>query len=231
VAFLPQEHRSAKTFPPIYKFMKKIFVFSFICFSTIALFGQMKADSAILKMTAPEIFKIRVQTTKGTLLIEATRSWSPAGVDRLYQLVRTGFYNNNSIFRVQTGYVVQFGISDNKMNNDFWEMHPIPDEPVKASNLRGTISYARDGANSRTAQLFINLKDNFKLDTVNYNGLRGFPPVAKIIDGFNVVGSFYSGYGFEPANHQDSITVRGNAYVKSHFPEVDYILSVEVVEK
>jgi peptidyl-prolyl cis-trans isomerase A (cyclophilin A) len=230
VAFLPQKHQSAKTFPSIDYLMKKIFVFSFICFFTIALFGQINPDSAILKETAPEIFKIRVQTTKGTFIIEACRSWSPEGVDRLYQLVRTGFYNNNSIFRVQTDYVVQFGISDNKKNNDFWEKHPIPDEPVKASNRRGTISYARDGANSRTAQLFINLKDNFKLDTVNYNGLRGFPPVAKITDGFNVVGSFYSGYGFEPANHQDSIMVYGNAYVKRHFPEVDYILSIEILE-
>jgi cyclophilin family peptidyl-prolyl cis-trans isomerase len=93
------------------------------------------------------------------------------------------------------------------------------------------ISYARDGGETRTAQLFINLKDNFKLDTVNYNGLRGFPPIAKIVEGFEVVESFYAGYGFEPANHQDSIMVYGNAYVKRHFPEVDFILSAEILEK
>jgi len=211
--------------------MKKIFLLSFMCFFSMALFGQMKADRTILKLKAPEIFKIRVQTTKGTFIIEAYRSWSPEGVDRLFQLVKTGFYNDNSIFRVQTGYVVQFGISDTKTINDFWDKHPIPDEPVKKSNLRGTISYARDGAVTRTAQLFINLKDNFKLDTVNFNGLRGFPPVAKIIEGFEVVESFYAGYGFEPANHQDSIMLYGNAYVKRHFPEVDYILSAEIIEK
>jgi peptidyl-prolyl cis-trans isomerase A (cyclophilin A) len=211
--------------------MKKIFLFSCLCLFSVTLFGQLKTDSTILKETAPGIFKIRVLTTKGTIIVEANRSWSPKGVDRLYQLVRTGFYNNNSIFRVQTGYVVQFGISDNKINNDFWDKHPISDEEVLTSNLKGTISYARDGANSRTAQLFINLKDNFKLDTVNYNGLRGFPPVARIIEGFDVVESFYAGYGFEPANHQDSIMLYGNDYVKRHFPEVDYILSVEILEK
>jgi peptidyl-prolyl cis-trans isomerase A (cyclophilin A) len=74
------------------------------------------------------------------------------------------------------------------------------------------------------------MKDNLKLDTVNYNGLRGFPPFAKIIKGFETVQSFYSGYGFEPANHQDSIMIYGNAYVKNHFPEVDYILSTEIVD-
>ena len=211
--------------------MKETVVFYFVSLFSVAVFGQIKPDSAILKETAPETFRVRVQTTKGAFIIEARRSWSPEGVDRLYQLVRTGFYNNNSIFRVQTGYVVQFGISGNKINNDFWDRHPIPDEPVKTANLRGTISYARDGAVTRTAQLFINLKDNFKLDTVMYNGLRGFPPVAKITEGFEVVESFYAGYGFEPANHQDSIMLYGNAYVKRHFPEVDYILSAEILEK
>ena len=211
--------------------MKKIFIFSFVYLFSITLFGQLTLDSKILQTKAPESFQVRFITTKGTFIIEAHRSWSPEGVDRLYQLVRTGFYNNNSLFRVQTGYVVQFGISDNNSNNDFWDKHPISDETVSVSNLEGTISFARDGANTRTAQLFINLKDNFKLDTVNYNGLRGFPPIAKIIDGFEIVDSFYAGYGFEPANHQDSIMIYGNAYVKRHFPEVDYILSAEILEK
>jgi len=211
--------------------MKKSITSLLLYFLTVALFGQLIPDSSILKTKAPESFKARFLTTQGAFTIEASRTWSPEGVDRLYQLVRTGFYNNNSIFRVQTGYVVQFGISDNKTNNDFWDKHPIRDEEVLTSNLKGTISYARDGANSRTAQLFINLKDNLKLDTVNYNGLRGFPPIAKIIEGFEVVESFYSGYGFEPANHQDSIMLYGNAYLKKHFPEVDYILSAEILEK
>jgi len=211
--------------------MKKIIGFSFWFLFSISLNGQVKPDTTIFRERAPDNFKVRVVSTKGSFIFEAHRSWSPKGVDRLYQLVKSGFYNNNSIFRVQTGYVVQFGISDNRSNNDFWDKHPIKDEEVKTSNLKGTISYARDGADSRTAQLFINLKDNFKLDTVNFNGLRGFPPVAMILDGFEVAESFYSGYGFEPANHQDSIMQYGNAYVKRHFPEVDYILSVEIIEK
>ena len=185
-------------------------------------------DSSVLNIKAPESFKAKFLTTKGAFTIEAYRSWSPEGVDRLYQLIGTGFYDDNSIFRVQGNYVVQFGIADNKEVNEFWDKHPIPDEPVKESNLQGYISYARDGANSRTVQLFINKKDNFKLDTIDYNGLRGFSPVAKIIDGFEAVESFYGGYGFEPANHQDSIMRYGNVYVKEHFPEVDYIISVEL---
>ena len=211
--------------------MKKILAFSVMCLFSISLLAQLKPDTSILQIKAPDSFKARFNTTKGSFTIEACRAWSPAGVDRLYQLFQTGFYNNNSIFRVQKDYVVQFGISDDKLVNEFWEKRPIMDEPVLKSNLKGTISYARDGANSRTVQLFINKKDNYKLDTVNYNGLRGFPPIAKIIEGFEVIESFYGGYGFEPANHQDSIMKSGNAYVKKKFPEVDYILSVEILEK
>ena len=211
--------------------MKKILVCSVMCLFSISLFAQIKPDSSILKIKAPESFKTKFETTKGSFIIEAYRNWSPEGVDRLYQLIRTGFYNNNSLFRVQKDYVVQFGIADDKEVNAFWDKRPIPDEPVTQSNLKGYISYARDGANSRTVQLFINKKDNYKLDTINYNGLRGFPPVAKIIEGFEVVELFYGGYGFEPANHQDSIMIYGNAYVKKHFPEVDYIISAELISK
>jgi cyclophilin family peptidyl-prolyl cis-trans isomerase len=145
-------------------------------------------------------------------------------------LITSGFFKDIGIFRVQRGYVVQFGISDNQAINRFWDKHPIKDEPVSISNLRGYISFARDGVETRTTQLFINLNDNLKLDTVNYNGLRGFPPVARIIKGFTTVESFYSGYGFEPANHQDSVLMYGNSYLKKKFPEIDYILEARIIK-
>jgi cyclophilin family peptidyl-prolyl cis-trans isomerase len=171
------------------------------------------------------------KTTRGNFTVEVNREWSPAGADRLFQLLMTGFYNQNALFRVQKGYVVQFGIGNEKDVNSFWDKHPIPDEPVRIQNLKGTISYARDGMNSRTAQLFINLNDNYKLDTINYNGLRGFPPVGRIISGFEVVESLFAGYGFEPANHQDSVMIYGNSYLKKKFPELDYIIEASIISE
>lgn len=195
----------------------------------ITLFCQNYPDPDILKLNTPDTFQAVFTTTKGEFTIEAYRSWSPQGVDRLYQLIQCGFYDDNCLFRVQPEYVVQFGISNDSAQNYFWDKRPIPDEPVVVHNLKGVISYARDGANTRTTQLFINKKDNFKLDTVDYNGLRGFPPIARIISGFEVVESFYSGYGFEPANHQDSVMVQGNAYLRGKFPELDYILQARIL--
>ena len=200
----------------------------FLSLSALSIRSQTVPDTSILHLIAPDTFQAVFVTTKGEITIEAYRDWSTQGVDRLYQLITSGFYTDNCIFRVQPEYVVQFGISNNPEANSFWDKRPIADEPVRGSNLKGVISYARDGATTRTAQLFINMKDNFKLDTVNYNGLRGFSPVARIISGFEVVEAFNASYGFEPANHQDSVMVQGNSYLEKKFPGLDYTREVKL---
>jgi cyclophilin family peptidyl-prolyl cis-trans isomerase len=203
--------------------MKTIAIALFLITYQIISFGQFQHDRALLTTKAPERFEAIFKTTRGEFHVEVIREWSPAGADRLYQLILSGFYNNNCLFRVQPEYVIQFGICDSPEVNAFWDNNPIMDEPVMTSNVKGTIAYARDGAETRTTQLFINVNDNYKLDTVMFNGLRGFSPVGRIIEGYEVVEKFYSAYGFEPANHQDSAMVIGNAYWQEHFPELDYI--------
>lgn len=209
--------------------MKAFLILFLILALLLPSFAQVIPDQSTMKARAPRTFSAIFRTTKGDFTIEVNRELSPEGADRLYQLLATGFYTENALFRVQKGYVVQFGIGNVKDVNSFWDRHPIPDEPVKSRNLKGTISYARDGLHSRTAQLFINLKDNFKLDTVNYNGLQGFPPVGRIISGYEVVESLFAEYGFEPANHQDSVMIYGNSYLKKKFPELDYIIEAKII--
>jgi peptidyl-prolyl cis-trans isomerase A (cyclophilin A) len=211
--------------------MKNSAILAFTVLINIFSYAQEIPDQSMMMARSPASFRATFKTTKGDFTVEVTRAWSPLAADRLYQLLKTGFYNNNSLFRVQPGYVVQFGIGDNREVNNYWDKHPIPDEPVNASNLKGVISYARDGLNSRTSQLFINLKDNYKLDTIAFNGLRGFPPVGKITSGFEVVESFFSGYGFEPANHQDSVMIYGNQYLKKLFPKLDYIIDASIISE
>jgi cyclophilin family peptidyl-prolyl cis-trans isomerase len=209
--------------------MKNIHLLLIIFLACIDLHSQVIPDQATLKAHAPPTFTAKFKTTKGDFSLQVNRDWSPEGADRLYQLLMTGFYNQNALFRVQKGYVVQFGIGDKKDVNYFWDKRPIADEPVVSGNLKGTVSYARDGMNSRTSQIFINLKDNNKLDTIGYNGLRGFPPVGKVVSGFEVIESLYGDYGFEPANHQDSVMVQGNAYLKKKFPMLDYVIETQII--
>lgn len=179
---------------------------------------------------APSTFKARFETSAGDFTATFHRDWSPAAVDRVYHLIRTGFFDSVIIFRVQPDYVVQFGISPDSALNPFWNNRPVPDEPVKQTNAYGTIAFARDTAETRTTQLFINVKDNPKLDTIDFNGIRGFPPIGKIDSGLAVVHQFYDAYGFEPAEKQDSVLMYGNKWLRDNYPGLDMIYSVRLIE-
>jgi cyclophilin family peptidyl-prolyl cis-trans isomerase len=203
----------------------RLFLLILLCIRTVG-YAQMMPDQSTLMAHAPATFQAIFHTSKGDFSVEVIREWSPAAADRFYQLVATEYYNQNYLFRVQKNYVVQFGICNVPEINSYWDKKPLFDEPVAVTNAKGTLSYARDGLNSRTTQLFINLKDNPKLDTVNFNGLAGFPPFAKIISGFEVVDALNGEYGFEPANHQDSLMKLGNSYLLKKFPNLDYIKTV-----
>lgn len=179
---------------------------------------------------APEYFKARFETTQGNFDIEAKREWSPEGVDRLYQLIKNDFYTDIAIFRVLPKFVVQFGIHDNSELNTAWKKHILKDEPVLKKNDSLTISFARGGVNSRTTQIFINMKDNPRLDDLNSGGVIGFPVVAKITQGMENVKKFYAEYRETPGKKQMQIHSKGNAYLKEKFPKLDYITKAYIIK-
>ena len=186
-------------------------------------------NAALLKRKAPESFQVLFTTTKGNFILEAYRRWSPLGVDRLYQLVISGFYNNNMIYRVEPNYVVQFGISDKFELNFFWDQKKITDEPVLQKHKKGIVAFARDVANSRATQLFINMVDNPTLDTTLRSGVKGFSPIGKILKGMEVVAKFNAQYGRRITPIQDSIYLYGNAFLQENFPGLDYIISARII--
>src|SRR6476620_12450065 len=96
---------------------------------------------------APPKFSARFETTKGDFDIEVTRNLSPKAADRLYQLIKHGYFDNGIFYRVVPGFVAQFGNTDTLMMNQ-WRKVRIPDEPVRQSNTRGTISFASSGKDS-----------------------------------------------------------------------------------
>src|SRR5207245_4465588 len=117
-------------------------------------------DPAKLTEKAPEAFKAQFDTTKGKFTVQVTRSLSPNGADRFYNLVRSGYFSNVAFFRVIPGFMCQFGIHGDPTVSAKWRDAKIPDDPVKGSNTRGTITFATAGPNTRTPQLFINFGDN-----------------------------------------------------------------------
>jgi peptidyl-prolyl cis-trans isomerase A (cyclophilin A) len=166
--------------------------------------------------------KVRFETTKGAVVIELLPDAAPLGVARVKELVAAGFFTDIGCFRVVPGFVVQFGISGDPKISAQWREKKLQDDPVKASNRRGYLTFATAGPNTRTSQLFINLKDNVQLDNM------GFAPVGKVVEGMDVVDKLYSGYGERPSNAQPQIESQGNAYLKVQFPELDYIKSASL---
>lgn len=184
----------------------------------------------IMNQKAPDTFKASFETTKGTFVIQISRSWSPNGADRFYNLVRNGFYDECRFFRVLSGFVAQFGINGDPNVSSFWREATIPDDPVKASNTRGMVTYAKSGApNSRTTQLFINYRDNSRLDQ------DGFSPIGEVVEGMDIVDSLHSGYGEGAPNgqgpEQGRIQSEGNKYLKARFPNLDYIKKATIVQE
>lgn len=172
---------------------------------------------------APDVFQVNFDTSKGKVVVEIHRDWAPNGVDHFYTLVKTGFYDGSRFYRTVRNFVAQFGIAGDPKTNALWASGNIPDDPVKESNVTGTLTYAATGMpNSRTTQLFFNLRDNSKsLDP------QGFAPIGKVITGLDVMEGFYTGYGSMPPEGEGpdpgKIASQGNAYLESQFPRLDFI--------
>jgi peptidyl-prolyl cis-trans isomerase A (cyclophilin A) len=184
-------------------------------------------DPSKLTEKAPETFRAQFDTTKGKFTIEVTRSLSPAGADRFYNLVRSGYFTDVEFFRVIPGFMCQFGIHGDPKVSAKWREASIPDEPVKGSNKRGTITYAMGGPNTRTTQLFINFVDNTTLDGM------GFSPFGNVVEGMDVVDKINGEYGEGAPRgrgpRQDRIQFEGNAYLKKEFPNLDSIKSAVIL--
>lgn len=180
-------------------------------------------NPASMTEKAPDVFQAKFETTKGSFVIEVTRAWAPNGADRFYNLVKNGFYDDCRFFRVVPKFMVQFGIHGDPKVSAYWRPANIKDDPVKQSNTRGFVSYAKAGPNTRTTQIFINFADaNAGLDP------QGFSPFGKVMgDGMKVVDAINAEYRESP--EQGRIQMEGNAYLEKSFPKLDYVKSAVIV--
>lgn len=191
---------------------------------------QEPSSAAAMKKTpesVPEVYKADFKTTKGGFVLEVTRAWALKGADRFYKLVNDKFYDGARFYRVRPKFVVQWGITKDPKMNELWKQLRLTDDPVTQTNARGTISFATDGPNTRTTEVFINLVDNARLDA------RGFAPFGKVVEGMEVVDRFFSGYGevvprgsgVDPNKYM----TEGDAYIERNFPNLDGIISARIV--
>jgi peptidyl-prolyl cis-trans isomerase A (cyclophilin A) len=180
---------------------------------------------------APEVFRVKFETTAGSFVIEAHRDWSPHGADRFYDLVRTKYYDDTRFFRVVPGRWVQFGINGNPKIAQQQRHITIPDDTLKQHNSLGYVAFSNTGANTRSTQVYINLGDN----TARNDMEAGFAPFGQVVEGMNVVEKLYGGYGEHSgggmrAGHQDQMFEGGNAYLDREFPKLDKLLRATIMK-
>jgi peptidyl-prolyl cis-trans isomerase A (cyclophilin A) len=180
-------------------------------------------DPSLATEQAPDVYRVRLETTKGNVVLELRRAWSPQGADRFYNLVKAGFFENVAFFRAIEGFMVQFGLHGEPSVQRAWNAYAIPDDPAAGnSNKRGYITFAKKGTpNSRTTQVFINYKDNAMLDSM------GFTPFGEVVEGMDVVDGLYKGYGEGAPKgkgpDQMKLQNEGNPYLERDFPELDWV--------
>lgn len=179
-------------------------------------------ERVLAESTPSDGYQVEFQCSNGTFVVEVYNDWSPLGAAHFKEIVESGVYDEARFFRVVPKFVVQWGIPADPEASKKWGAMNIQDEPVKSSNVRGTITYAMSQAkNSRTTQVFINFADNTRLDGM------GFAPIGKVIKGMEVVDAINAEYSQQP--EQDMIESRGNAYLKEYFPRLDYIKKAQVL--
>lgn len=171
--------------------------------------------------TAPDVYRVKFETSAGDFELEVTRAWAQHGADRFYNLVKHGYFDDVRFFRVVPRFMVQFGIHGDPQISKWWRNARIPDDSVTQSNKRGTITFATSGEDSRTTQVFINFADNAGLDK------QGFSPFGRVVTGMPVVDRINPSYGEGP--NQGMIQQQGKAYLQANFPQLDYVKKATIV--
>ena len=186
-------------------------------------------DSPEMNRRAPETFDVQMETSKGRIVLELHRERSPLGVDRFYNLVRAGYYDDARFFRVIKDRWAQFGIHGDPRVAQLWRSRTIPDEPRRESNVRGTVAYAFAVPDGRTTQVFINLRDNQET-----HDREPFVPFGRVREGMDVADALYAEYGESAGSgirsgKQGPLFEGGNAYLTREFPRLDFVIRATVL--
>lgn len=132
--------------------------------------------------------KVRLTTSMGDIVLELNAEKAPKTVANFLQYVKSGHYSGTVFHRVIDGFMIQGG----GMSADMQEQSTRPPIPLEShnglSNVRGSLAMARTQVpDSATAQFFVNLGDNLRLDAANSSDGNGYTVFGKVIEGMDVV--------------------------------------------
>lgn len=173
-----------------------------VCGLVLGLGACLAFSSGAGAQEAAEKPRVELDTTAGKIVLELDAEKAPISVDNFLKYVDAGYYDNLIFHRVISGFMIQTGGLDDKMNDKKeGQRGPIKNESGNGlSNTRGSIAMARtNNPNSATSQFFINHADNPNLD--NYGG--GYAVFGKVVEGMDVVDAIAKSQTTSKAGHQD----------------------------
>ena len=207
----------------------------FAVFFAVFFMASASASASAAAATSPYFVRFELAgegvAADAAFTLRVNPHWAPLGAARFGELVAAKFYDDQRFFRVLDGmydiWIAQFGIHGEPGVHAGWEQKRISDDPTKTSNVRGTVSFATSGRNSRTTQLFLNFGDCSKVLDAD------FAPFAEVVAGMAAVDSIFKvgegpPDGSGPA--QGDIVARGNAYLDADFPTLTRIVTARVVD-
>ncbi len=186
-------------------------------------------DSPRFDRPAPAMFRVKLATNRGPILIEVHRDWAPHGADRFYHLVLAGYYDDNRFFRVVKGRWAQFGINGDPKISTLWRTRTIPDDPKGHSNVRGTVTFAFAEPNGRATQVYIALTN-----MSDPQDAQGFVPFGEVVGGMDTADALNAQYGESSgsgirAGKQQPLFDGGNALLDREYPGLDKIYRASVI--
>lgn len=164
-----------------------------------------------------KIVKARFETTQGPLSIEIYPEAAPRAAERFITLIQARFYDDTPLFRVEPGFVVQFGINS-KMAA--WKERSFKDDPPLFRLGPGTLAFAKAGPDTNTTQVFINYVDNKPLVE------QGYTAFAKVTKGFEQTLRFKR---VEEAGDQGMLWRDTAGFLKGLKVKPDQILTARIV--
>ncbi|GMU92573.1 MAG: hypothetical protein AMXMBFR4_16310 [Candidatus Hydrogenedentota bacterium] len=187
--------------------------------------AMLARESSATSERAPDTYRVKLECSNGTMIVECNRDWAPNAADRFYTLVKEGFYNEARFFRVVPGFVVQFGIPASPKNSQKWMQSQFELDPVMQPNAEGTLAFAKPAGGRPTTQVFVNTGDNSKsLDP------QQFAPFGRVVEGFEVATGVNDKHGEGPMERMRQIMDRGNEFMDEAFPGLDYIKTATIIE-
>jgi len=173
-------------------------------------------------------YSVRLETTRGAIVIAVHGDWAPRGADRFHELVTSRYFDGSRFFRVVKGQWAQFGIAGDPKIATAWRTRTFHDDPRGQSNTRGRVAFAFAVPDGRTTQVYISLRDN------SYQDDQGFVPIGEVIEGMDVADRLNSEYGESAgggirAGKQQPLFDGGNRYLDREFPRLDRLLHARVL--